>query len=66
MLRSLVVGYHDLLGRKVAVSVRLQLEIRRSISLHVHHLAKGQSATVSTTYDVDPADVDPALGAVGP
>src|ERR1022692_1244442 len=36
VLRSLVVGYHDLLGGKVAVPVRLQPEIKRSISLYVH------------------------------
>src|SRR6266852_508821 len=36
VLRSLVVGHHDLLGRKVAVPVRLQREIRSSISLHDH------------------------------
>jgi len=35
VLRSLVVGSHDLLVKKVAVRVRLQREIRRSISLHV-------------------------------
>ena len=35
VLRSLVVGSHDLLVKKVAVPVRLQREIRRSISLHV-------------------------------